>query len=55
MRLHSEGTWQVLTPGGTQACSRTIYRVDAIAKARLLMAYEGAHDLTIESPRPRTE
>lgn len=50
IRRHAEGTWQVLTPVGTQACARSTSRAEAISKARALMAFEGAHDLRIEEP-----
>lgn len=43
--LTSEGTWQVLTPGGTQACARSTSQTVVISNARALMEYEGAHRL----------
>ncbi len=48
VRRHPEGTWQVLTPGGTQACARSASQTVAISNARALMEYEGARLLRIE-------
>jgi hypothetical protein len=48
VRRHAEGTWQVLTPGGTQACARSTSQTVAISNARALMEYEGAHRLRVE-------
>lgn len=41
VRMHPEGRWQVLTPGGTQACSRTADRQHAVETAQQLAGYEG--------------
>jgi len=40
VRLHPDGRWQVLTPGGTQACSRSEDQQRAIETARQLAGYE---------------
>lgn len=47
VRWHSEGRWQVVTPGGTQACSRTEDQQRAIDTARQLAGYEGAAVLVV--------
>ena len=47
VRMHPEGRWQVLTPGGTQACSRTEDQQRAIDAARQLAGYEGEAVLVV--------
>lgn len=48
VRQHPEGTWQVLTPGGTQACARTRAREAAVMIARLLAGDEGGGTVLAE-------
>ncbi len=47
VRLHPEGTWQVLTPGRTQACARRTNREEAVADACRLASEEVGGEVTL--------
>lgn len=47
VRAHPRGGWQVVTPGGTQACARLPDRPSAIAAACLRIGDEGGGVLVV--------
>lgn len=55
VRLHPDQRWQVLTPGGTQACARRTVRHEAVAAALQLASEEGGGDVLVEDPHGQEE
>lgn len=47
---HSDGRWQVVTPGGTRACARTETQHAASEKAQQLAGNEGGGDIIVHHP-----